>query len=106
MRRRRAGERARIAAFLPMAALLESRGDLGRHVFLVMLGEDRAGDENAVRHPPFGDYALPLTKQVRDDAVIANRDIGLAIGHAKRDPPPILVFDALRLDQPADADTP
>ena len=40
----------------------------GRHVFLVVLGEDFIGDERAALHAAVRDDALPLAEQVRQDA--------------------------------------
>jgi hypothetical protein len=70
---RRQAASAIIAAFrLVQAAARE----LGRHVILVMLGEDLGGDEAAVGlEPPFGDDAAILAEQVRRDAGVADRMI-------------------------------
>src|SRR5579872_6286729 len=103
MRRRRSGKRAGIAALLPMSAFLQRGGDLRRHVFLVVLGEDRVRDENTVRNAAFGDDPLPFTEKVRKNAIIADGDICLPVGDAKRDLLAILMHDALGLDETADA---
>jgi hypothetical protein len=46
-----------------LPAMLGQVAELRRHVALVMLGEDRVGDERAL-HPPFGDHAAALAEQV------------------------------------------
>ena len=49
--------------------------ELGRHVILVMLGEDLVGDEQPVRlELPFGDDAAILPEQIGRDAAEADPD--------------------------------
>ena len=50
--------------------VLERTRDFGRHVFLVVLGEDFIGDERAVLQAAMRDHALPFAEQVRQDARI------------------------------------
>ena len=70
------------AALFPVALLLQRVDHLLRHVFFVVLGqhgiglEPAAGLERALR-----DHALPFAEQVRQDALIADRDGAVAVGH-------------------------
>src|SRR5690242_7229409 len=98
----------RLAAFLPAPAFLERFGDLGRHVFLIVLGEDVRGDKDAVAAQfSFGDDPLPLAEQIRQDAVIDDPQLRLTIAHAERDGMAVhLPGDAVCLDEAADADPP
>ena len=86
-----------IAALLPAPGFFQRRGNLGRHVFFVVLGENAARDENAVpAEPALGNDALPFAEQIGQHAVIDDRDIGLAVGDAEIDAVAIrLVHDRL-----------
>src|ERR1700730_4967297 len=67
---------------LPVSLLLQGFDHLARHVILVMLGEHGVGHKGAPRlDASLGDDALPFAKQVGHDAVVADRNVLVAIGH-------------------------
>ena len=69
-------------ALFPVALLLQRVGDFLRHVVLVVLGQHGVGLEPAAGlERAFGDHALPFAEQVRQDALIADRDSAVAVGH-------------------------
>src|SRR5581483_9066387 len=104
---RRAPGRLALSPFLPAPGLFQCVGDLGRHVFLVVLGEHAGGGEDSVvAEPAFGDYPLPLAEQVGQDAGIGDLERGLAVGDAEIDLAPVAMDDAALFDEPADADAP
>src|SRR6516162_6871373 len=60
---------------LPMPLLLQGICDFLGHVGLVVLGEHVVGPKHAgIVEGTFGDDALPFTEQVRQDALIGDRD--------------------------------
>src|SRR5205085_11861327 len=90
-----------------MLALL--RVEAGRHVILVMLGEDLARGEQPIRpERPFRDHAAPFLEQVGDDALVAHPDPVRALvadGEGDRHPVRRPLQRAL-LDHPADPNRP
>ena len=95
---------APFGAFLPAAGLFQGVDDFLRHVALVMLGEHGVGIEDAARlELAFGHHALPFAEQVGHDALIAHRDVVLAVGHFEADAQIVAALDAAGLDQSADA---
>ena len=71
-------------AVAPDARLLQRVGDLGRHIVLVVLGEDLAGREHAVlAEHALCDDPLPLTEQIRQNALVADRHLVRPIGQAE-----------------------
>ena len=52
----------------------------------------------------FRDHALPFAEQVRHDALVAHRDVALAVGDLEADAQIVAALHAAVLDQPADAD--
>src|ERR1051325_4700354 len=71
-----------------------------------MLGENARGGENAVpTQSSLGNDALAFAEQIRQHAVIDDRDGGDAVGNPEIDTMPVgLTFQTLRFDQPSDAD--
>src|SRR5579863_5437195 len=68
------------AAFLPAAAALERIHHFGRHIFLIMLGQHFAGNENArAVHRAQRHHALAFAEQRRQHAVIFHRHGLLAV---------------------------
>src|ERR1700724_1742964 len=68
--------------FLPVARAFQGVGDLLGHVVLVVLGEHAIGLERAGwPDHPFGDHALSLAEQIRQEALIGDRYGILAVGH-------------------------
>src|SRR5689334_9345271 len=58
------------ASFLPMPALLQRVDDLARHVVLVVLGQHaRCGEDAVGTQLSFRDGALPLTEEIRQQAL-------------------------------------
>ena len=71
---------------LPAALFLERVDHFARHVALVVLGEDRLGAHLAGRlEHAFGDHALTLAKQVRQQTPIGDLEIADAVGDDERD---------------------
>src|SRR5260370_9449775 len=69
---------------LPVSLLLQGFDHLARHVILVMLGEHGVRHKGASRlDASLGDHALPFAKQVGHDAVVADWNVLVAIGHLK-----------------------
>ena len=69
------------AAFGGWPRLLQRARDLGRHVFLVVLGQHLIGDEGAVGiEPPVRHHAGALAKQIRQHLVVAHRHAVAEIG--------------------------
>src|ERR1041384_2902381 len=90
-----------------MAAALQRVGDFRRHVLLVVLGKDAAGDKDPVAAQfALGNNALALAEQIGQQTVIHDLEFGLAVGHPESHPTAILFYQALVLDQPADANAP
>ena len=59
---------------------------LARHVALVMLGENGLGAQLAGRlEHAFGDHALPLAEQVRQQALIGHFQVMRAVGEDEAD---------------------
>ena len=82
--RRKAGFGDHFCERLPGLVLRREIAELGRHVALVMLGEDRVGDENAVLQPALGDRPLP-SRNSPADAAIQRPASRLAVGHDETD---------------------
>ena len=86
-----------------MALLLQRVGDFLRHVGLVMLGkhgvslEHTGGIERAL-----GDDALPFAEQIRQDALIGDRQLGAAIRNLERHREIVAALQRARLDQAAE----
>src|SRR6201993_5235351 len=60
---------------LPVALLLQSVGDVLRHIGLVVLGEHAVGSKCTGRiESAFGDHALPFAEKIRQQALIGDRD--------------------------------
>src|SRR4029079_8072098 len=69
-----------LAVGLPVALLLQRIGDFFRHVGLVVLGEHIVGFEGPLAvERTLGHDALPLAKEVRQQALIGNLDSILAV---------------------------
>src|ERR1700704_1144318 len=89
--------------FFPVARPLQGVGYLLGHVALVMLGEHAVGLERAGRlDHPFGDHTLALAEQIRQKALIGDRNGVLAIGHVETHRQIAAAHDAARLDQTAE----
>ena len=88
---------------LPVSLLLETVGDLARHVILVVLGEHAVGLEGAgLIERAFGHHALPFAEQIGQQALIRDRDGVAAVGHGKADLQVLAAGDAAFLHQPAE----
>ena len=62
---------AAVVSFLPAPLFLQRVDDFARHIALVVLGEDRVGAHLAGRREhAFGDHALTLAEQVRQETLI------------------------------------
>ena len=60
---------------LPMPRLLQGIGDLLGHIGLVVFGENGVGGEHArAVERAFGDHALPFAEQIRQHALIGDRE--------------------------------
>ena len=64
---------------------LQAVRHLGRHVVLVVLGEDFLGHEAIAVELAARDDALPLAEQVRQDAGVADRNFLLEVGQYEGD---------------------
>src|SRR6266446_7299981 len=88
----------------PFPVLLQGRGDLGGHVFLVMLGQHAAGGETAVGGQAAFDHdALAFAEKVGQNAAIDHQQCVLLVGDAKANGGSVLRHTAL-LHQPAEAE--
>jgi hypothetical protein len=86
---------------------LQARFDLGRHVVLIVFGQDFFGDEAVAVHLAACDDALPLAEQVGQDARVAHRNRLLVVGEDEGDfQAARLAFEAAILYQAADPDGP
>src|SRR5271155_2962188 len=65
----------------PMPRLLQRVGDLFGHIDLVVFGKNSVSSENTgTVERAFGDDALPFAEQIRQHALIGDRDLALAVG--------------------------
>src|SRR5881394_3883934 len=65
---------------LPGPVLRREIAELGRHVALVMLGEDPVGDERALLQLPFSHRATSFAEEVRHDSAINHRSPSPTVG--------------------------
>src|SRR6516225_8172743 len=90
---------------LPVALLLQSIGDVLRHVGLVVLGEHAVGPKCTSRiEGAFGDHALPFAEKIRQQALIGDRDRTLAVGHLETYGQAVAAPNAALLHEATDAD--
>src|SRR5450631_1876505 len=74
----------RVRALAPNPLLLQSIGDLARHVALVMFGEDAIGMKNFVlTERAFRDDALPFTKEIGQHSGIGHTDLLFGVGNGE-----------------------
>ncbi len=91
---------------LPVALLLQGIGDVLRHVGLVVLGEHGVGAEHARRiERAFGDDALPLAEQIRQDALVGDRQRRAAVGDGEGHREIVAALQRALLHQAAEAET-
>src|SRR5260370_39856070 len=90
--------------FLPAALLLERLHDFARHVALVVLGENglRAQLTGRFQHA-LRDHALTLAEEVRQEALIGDRELVGAVGDDERDALAGQFDQRVGLDEAADA---
>src|ERR1700733_4918497 len=73
-------------SFLPTPLFLKRIDHLARHIALIVLGENRLGSHlTRRRKDAFGDNALTLSKQVRQQTLIRHFEIMRAVGKDERD---------------------
>src|SRR5947209_1380128 len=70
---------------LPGLVLRRQVAKLGRHVALVILGEDLIGDKRTALHSYLGNGAAAFAKQIRDNAAIEDGRFGFAVGDDEAD---------------------
>src|SRR5262245_33346502 len=64
-----------LVVVLPVTLLLQSVGDVLRHIGLVVFGEHAVGPKRTSRiEGAFGDHALPFAEKIRQQALIGDRD--------------------------------
>src|ERR1700675_1464134 len=77
------------------------------HVSFIMLGERGVGPEHAGGvERAFGDDALPLAKQIRENSVIGNRQRRAAVGNPEANREVVAMYQRARLHQPSQAEPP
>ena len=111
-------EKQREAARAAGAAIVKTPAEVGKASDLVILGvgyDDEVNDvvfgkdgvgvelSGAVERA-FGDHALALAEQIRQYALIGDRDIAIAVGHVEADFQILAAGDTSGLDQAANAD--
>src|SRR6516225_5215658 len=100
------GAELAFVVLLPVTLLLQSIGDVLRHIGLVVLGEHAVGPKCTSRiEGAFGDHALPFAEEIRQQALIGDRDCTLAVGHLETDGKAVTAPNAALLHQAANADT-
>src|SRR5262249_55033366 len=68
--------------FLPSSAFLQCVHNFSRHISLIVLGKDCIGGKYSTGlEVAFYYNSLPFSKQVRDNTLIAHRNVGLPICH-------------------------
>src|SRR5690606_1964009 len=87
-----------------MAGALEGFGGLGRHVVLVVLGENLGrGEAAVVREPALRDDPAAFLEEVGQDAGVAHEDRMVAVGDAEGSADVVGgAYQAARLDESAD----
>src|SRR5215510_4953899 len=90
---------------LPVTLLLQSVGDVLRHIGLVVLSEHAVGPKGTSRiEGAFGDHALPFAEKIRQQTLISDRNRTLAVGHLKTDGKAVAAPNAALLHEAANAD--
>ena len=71
-------------AFLPASAFLQRVYDFTRHVALIVFGQYRVGSKYASRFQlAFSHDTLPFPKQIRDNALVTDRNVRFAVCHSE-----------------------
>src|SRR5262249_60169571 len=90
---------------LPVTLLLQSVGDVLRHIGLVVFGEHAVGPECTSRiEGAFGDHTLPFAEKIRQQALIGDQDGTFAVGHLETYGQAVAAPNAPLLHEAADAD--
>src|SRR5215467_16232312 len=72
--------------FLPAPTFLQCIDNFTRHVALVVFGENRiSGKYTSGLQPAFRNDALPFSKQIRDNPLVADRNIIFTVSHCETD---------------------